>query len=201
MAETRRLDPDTLKALAHPLRLHLLDALQQESATATHLAERFGQNTGTTSWHLRQLARYGLIEDDPDRGDARERWWRASARSISLDVREPGFLDDASVLEAARSYVGHRIDQQAANAHRFLATADEHDERWIGATTFSDARLLLTVEEAETLRDDLREVIARYRPDRKAGSPPKAHPVHATVHVFPLPDPCRAPESEARDAS
>ncbi|MDP2774304.1 MAG: helix-turn-helix domain-containing protein [Nocardioides sp.] len=77
--------PQALKALTHPVRLRMLGLLRTEGpATATRLATRLGLNSGATSYHLRQLARHGFVVDDEERGNARERWWRA-ARSTATD--------------------------------------------------------------------------------------------------------------------
>ena len=76
--ERVRLDSRRLRALAHPLRMRLLAALRLFGpATATELARRLDTNSGQTSYHLRQLAEVGLIEDDPDHSTARDRYWRA----------------------------------------------------------------------------------------------------------------------------
>src|SRR5690625_6384631 len=70
-------DAETLKAYAHPLRIKMYDyLLTHGSATATQLAQELGENTGQTSYHLRILARHGLVEDDPEvtaRGRERDR--------------------------------------------------------------------------------------------------------------------------------
>ena len=60
-------------------------------ATATQLAQKLKLNTGATSYHLRQLAEHGFIEDDTERGDARDRWWKAAHQSThaDLDCRAP----------------------------------------------------------------------------------------------------------------
>lgn len=77
-------DPRALKAVAHPLRVRLLGELRTNGpATATELAGRLGESSGATSYHLRQLARYGFVEADPDRRDRRERRWRAIHRFTS----------------------------------------------------------------------------------------------------------------------
>ncbi len=71
--------PQQLRALTHPVRLRMLGILRTEGpATATVLAQRLGLNTGATSYHLRQLAQHGFIDDDAERGNGRERWWRAA---------------------------------------------------------------------------------------------------------------------------
>ena len=76
MSDASDLDPRRLRALAHPLRIQLLSLLRKDGpATATLLAKRLGESSGATSYHLRQLAAYAFVEDDPERSKAgRERW-------------------------------------------------------------------------------------------------------------------------------
>src|SRR6478609_11448403 len=70
------LGPAQLKALAHPLRVQILDLLSTHGAlTASRLADLVGESSGSTSYHLRQLARHGFVREVRDRGTARERWW------------------------------------------------------------------------------------------------------------------------------
>jgi DNA-binding transcriptional ArsR family regulator len=73
-------DARSLRGLAHPLRLQLLGLLRMDGpATATQLAERTGQSSGATSYHLRQLAAYGFVIEDLDRTTGRrDRYWRAA---------------------------------------------------------------------------------------------------------------------------
>ena len=69
------LDARSLRGLAHPLRVRMLWMLETDGpATATILADRLGERTGTTSWHLRELASCGFVEEVSDRGNKRERW-------------------------------------------------------------------------------------------------------------------------------
>ena len=76
-----------LRALSHPTRLRILVRLRIEGpATATQLAQELKLNTGATSYHLRQLAEHGFIEDDRERGDARDRWWRAAHESTHANL-------------------------------------------------------------------------------------------------------------------
>jgi DNA-binding transcriptional ArsR family regulator len=79
--------PQQMKALTHPVRVRMLGMLRLDGpATATTLAQRLGLNTGATSYHLRQLAQHGFVVEDPDRGNARDRWWRAAHRLQSVVV-------------------------------------------------------------------------------------------------------------------
>jgi DNA-binding transcriptional ArsR family regulator len=75
------LDASLLQALSHPMRTQIFELLQRYGpSTATGLAERLGVNSGATSYHLRQLAEAGLVIEDTDRGNARDRWWKAAYR-------------------------------------------------------------------------------------------------------------------------
>src|SRR6476659_4931957 len=89
MSDPRAVNPSSagLRALSHPTRLRMLMLLRLEGpATATSLAQRLTLNTGATSYHLRQLAEHGFIEEDAERGDARDRWWKASHESTHTGV-------------------------------------------------------------------------------------------------------------------
>src|SRR5512135_1184014 len=77
---TSTLDAAVMRAMAHPARLALLENLRNTGpATATECAGVVGLSPSATSYHLRALARAGLVEAAPGRGDGRERWWRVSA--------------------------------------------------------------------------------------------------------------------------
>lgn len=72
-------DPRSLRALAHPLRLELMALLRSRGPlTATQSAQLTGESAGSCSFHLRQLAKWGLIEEAPH-GPGRQRPWRATA--------------------------------------------------------------------------------------------------------------------------
>src|SRR5919206_5319963 len=81
-AEHRVLSGRELRALAHPLRVRLLELLREGPSTASLLAERLNESTGATSYHLRELHRYGFIDEEPGRGRGRERWWKRRERVL-----------------------------------------------------------------------------------------------------------------------
>ena len=86
---TRVTDPKAVAAITHPLRMRLLGELSRRgSARVVDLAAAVGEPANSVSFHLRQLARYGLIEEDPDRAEnGRERWWRqTSDRGFEIDL-------------------------------------------------------------------------------------------------------------------
>ena len=89
----REVDASSLRGLAHPLRVQICDRLGMYGpATATQLAEMLGESSGATSYHLRQLEKYGFVEEDTTRGSGRERFWR----------RVPGATTDVVRTRRAR---------------------------------------------------------------------------------------------------
>src|SRR5690349_25088817 len=86
-AGARITDARTLRALAHPARIEIVDHLSTTGAsvTATECAELVGLSPSATSYHLRELAKYGLVEQAPSRGDGRERLWRAVNASLRIE--------------------------------------------------------------------------------------------------------------------
>ncbi len=86
-------DVTQLRALSHPVRMRILGMLRTLGpATASLIARRLGLNSGATSYHLRQLAEHGFVEEAPGMGTKRERWWRAVSQVTS--VPEPDDPDD-----------------------------------------------------------------------------------------------------------
>lgn len=87
--DIRLIDPAALKALAHPLRVQILDELSLYGpATATGLAGSLRESSGATSYHLRQLAKHLFVREVDGRGTGRERWWERTPGGLTLDFRE-----------------------------------------------------------------------------------------------------------------
>ncbi|MFF5206318.1 helix-turn-helix domain-containing protein [Streptosporangium sp. NPDC000396] len=152
--KTRNLDASALKGLAHPSRLRLLELLEHHGpATATQLSAQTGENTGVTSYHLRQLARHGFIEDVPERGKGKERWWRARSGGFSLDGDR--FRRTPETAEAAEFLLAEIVRQRGAELTRWLEESRTTPRPWIEAGVQSHTALRLTQEE---LADLVREV-------------------------------------------
>jgi DNA-binding transcriptional ArsR family regulator len=188
--EKQRLDPASLKALAHPLRNELFRALGEGPATSAQLARRLGQNTGTVSWHLRHLARFGFIEDAPELGDERERWWRRVASGATLDIRDAGIRDDPAALEAARWYVRDSWAHLTRRLDTWFSTADRWPSTWIGASVLSDTVLHLTATELKSLQEELLVVVEKYRRDDGSSGSADAdiRQVQVAFQAFPIGD-------------
>ena len=160
------LDARTIRGLAHPLRVRILGLLREFGpATATDLGRRLGFSSGVTSYHLRQLAEYGLVEDAADLGNARERWWRSRHRSTYSE------FDNTTPETAAASEVYLRAVAQAwaERVERYidsLATvAETLGPEWTHAGNISDKLLWLTPAETEQLSHELDDLAQRYSRD------------------------------------
>ena len=171
MAEERTthvMDAAGLRAMAHPLRIRLLGLLRSDGpATATGLAARVGESSGTTSYHLRQLAGAGFVTEDADRGNARERWWKAAQDSTRLEAET--WLDDPSVLPALDAYLGGIAASYTARMREYLATADGWPKSWRAAATLSDFALPLSAAELSRLNDEVEQLVESYRRPPRRG--------------------------------
>jgi len=168
-------DVRAVRALAHPLRLDLLDLLRFEgSSTATRLATRVGESSGATSYHLRQLARHGYIEEAPGRG-GRERWWRYRERET---ISSAGASSSRSLLAELLSREAHALD-------RFLSQRSWPSE-WEEAAFLRSRALRLTAAELEELGGRIEELVAALRPGDAADAPPDSMPVRLLTFAFPV---------------
>ena len=161
-------DPRSIRALAHPARLAIIDALAAgEELTATQCAELTGLSPSATAYHLKLLERYGLAETAPPRPDRRERPWRATGRQFQTD------LDGSTPAgaSAAAAVVAAHIDTTRAIAAEFAGAGDAEPEEWRDAAVVANADLWLTAEEFQRVGKELAAVIAPYRRrTRPAGS-------------------------------
>ncbi|MET9704715.1 ArsR/SmtB family transcription factor [Streptomyces griseus] len=190
------LDAKGLRAMAHPVRVQVVGLLRKHGpSTATRLAERLGVNSGTASYHLRQLGAAGFVEEDTERGNGRERWWRSVHRSTwfndpELAEREP---------EAALAYQQSVASIYALRTRQTLNELRTMPRVWRERFDLSDWVLRLTPEETAALYQELGDVIGRYRrdtPENAATAPAGAERVGLITHILPeLNTP--APEEEA----
>ncbi|MBE1584621.1 ArsR/SmtB family transcription factor [Nonomuraea angiospora] len=181
------LDAKGLRALAHPLRVQLVDLLRKHGpSTATRLAERLGVNSGTASYHLRRLGAAGFVEEDLERGNARERWWRSVHRVTQL-TDDDGLSDREP--EAVLAYMQSIAALYNLRTQHALNELQTMPQPWRGVLDLSSMPFRLTPEEALRLRADLTELFARYRRDGDE-APPEAVRVYLMTQVIPeLDDP------------
>ncbi|AZM62411.1 MULTISPECIES: ArsR/SmtB family transcription factor [unclassified Streptomyces] len=181
----RSLDARSLRGLAHPLRMQLLNALRRGGpATASQLAERLGESSGATSYHLRQLAAHGFVEDAPEHGKGRERWWRAAHEGVRFDdalVRD----GDPEIRGAADLFLHEVANQHTREIATWLGTHGDWPEQWRGAWDLSDWTLSLTPELAEELKQKMHELLESYRAKAPEAGTPDAEQVRVHTHLFP----------------
>lgn len=191
MSELRRrvIDGPALRALAHPLRVRMLEELSvQGSATASELGRRLGESSGVTSYHLRHLEKQGFVEEDAGRGNRRERWWRVPHESTSLRGRD--FEDDPAMAEAERMVAGEWSRARAVRLQQWLSTRREWTGDWREVGHTSDSHLLLTAAEAEEMFTELNELVTSWAGrvidrDDLPTPPDGARRVEIQVNLFP----------------
>jgi DNA-binding transcriptional ArsR family regulator len=169
---------ESVRALAHPLRLEMLDLLRFDGpSTATLLAKRVHESTGATSYHLRQLARYGFVED-VRRDGGRERWWRYRERRVSVSVSEG---DESGGREA----VATLLSREAHALDRFLSERSRSGE-WDEAAFFQSRAMRLTSRELNELRRGMEDLLAAFRSADAEDPPAEALPVRILAFAFPI---------------
>ncbi|WP_197274977.1 ArsR/SmtB family transcription factor [Luteipulveratus halotolerans] len=177
------LDAQGMRALAHPVRLAILTRLQSDGpSTATALSEHVGATPSVASWHLRHLAKHGLVRDSEQRGSGRERWWEAAARGIRFTA-----TDDAS----RAAYDALRTTMEAAEGDLvgdWQRDVEPHLEpEWAEVAGRSNTTVLVTAQEAAEVEGAIEQVLAPYvlRKDAPETAPDGAREVRLLRHAMP----------------
>lgn len=152
-------DPGALRALAHPRRLTLLGLLRREGPlTATQAAALLpGESSGSCSYHLRQLAKHGLVEEAPG-GTGRQRPWRAT----SLYTSWPDVAPTPELAAAAAEFELFVTERQFEGLARWIVSRRTEPVEWQEAASFGDSLLYLSAAELAGLRSDLQQLAERY---------------------------------------
>jgi hypothetical protein len=192
-AALRVTTPRAIRALAHPARLAIINALATgQQLTATQCAELTELSPSATAYHLNFLDRYGFAEPAPPRADRRERPWRATRHptTVELDSSTPAGASAASAVAATY------IDTTRAIALEFTAGAYAEPEEWRNAA-LSNADLWLTAEEVERVSHELEAVLKPHRERSRQERPAGSRRVrvmnvvvpHPRTHPKPAPEP------------
>jgi DNA-binding transcriptional ArsR family regulator len=177
-------DPRALRAYAHPVRGKLVGLLRRRGPlTATQAAALLGESSGTTSFHLRQLAKYGLVEAAPG-GRGREKPWQAT----SMLTHVPPILAAPEAAEAAKQLRITLARSYFENVVQWLQHSDSEPEAWRRAAIFGDRILYVTPAELEALNGAIDELIEPYA--RRLAAPEErpsdAREVSTVVLAFPM---------------
>jgi DNA-binding transcriptional ArsR family regulator len=176
-------DPRAMRALAHPVRLAILDFLRTAgAATATQCAEAVGESPSACSYHLRTLAKWGFVAE-AEGDDRRERPWKHVSRRFAWSSETATTPDQ---LSAGRAI----LDATLARDNRIVATFLEHEERvatpWRETATFIGATLYMTPEEITELTQQVQRLIEPYTRDQPDQRPDGAGSVRVVFRTVPL---------------
>lgn len=174
--------PTALKALTHPLRLRMLGILRIEGpATATTLATRLGLNTGATSYHLRQLEKHGFVVEDTERGNARDRWWKAAHQATMTDTAQP---TDPAEKETLEAYLQAVVVTATQTLQRSVEELPLLPPEWSDATTYSDWVTRLTPARAKAFVEQIADLLSSTEEDE---DDPEAVQYVVQLNGFPYP--------------
>lgn len=161
-------DVTQLKALSHPVRMRILGLLRTLGpATATLIAARLGLNSGATSYHLRQLAEHGFIQEAAGRGTKRERWWQAVSQVTS--VPEPLDPDDEG-RDATDAFHHVVVTQQAQRMQAAAERRGGERQQWRAVTSVSDVAVAVTAEQAAEIQSRFEDLL--WEVIQEHGGPP-----------------------------
>ena len=178
-------DPRTMRALAHPVRLALLELLRREGPlTATRAAELLDDSPGNMSWHLQTLAKYGFVEEAGG-GRGRSRPWRVVSLTLSMESSgaDP---ESAAAEEALETSLQERSYQRL---REWRSQRSSFPTVWHKSAFSSDGIAYVTPEELKQIGDQIVALMTRYngRALDKSERPPDALPVHIVAFGHPLP--------------
>ncbi|MFE0455127.1 ArsR/SmtB family transcription factor [Streptomyces sp. NPDC058914] len=210
-------DLAALKALAHPRRQRMLEHLTLHGpATSATLARALGLNTGSTSYHLRELARYGFVEEtdgqdagpaddrpdnrthaDASHGEARggparyrERWWRA----VPGDLRFPPRSRQSPEMRHVMDELNHHAYTADLEVFERLQRDADDGDPWADAFPYSRGTIRLTLPELQEFFEEYIALLNRYkRPE--AETPPDARTLLTRFLAFPAPAPRATPHN------
>jgi DNA-binding transcriptional ArsR family regulator len=175
-------DPRDIRALAHPARMTIIDALASgDELTATECAELTGLSPSATAYHLKVLERYNFAEPAPARSDGRDRPWRATDGRTRFDLDSSTPAGAAAAAAVGLAF----IDRSRAVAEAFVATEREEPEEWQDVAFLGNADLWLTAEETRKVTAALAAVLDTYRGRTLADRPEGTRRVRIMTMVSP----------------
>lgn len=185
-AELRQVtDAQTMRALAHPVRISLMEALSLHGPmTATEVGDLIGESATTCSFHLRQLSKYGFVEEAGG-GKGRSRPWKMS----SIGMRMSATHDDPETVLAAGALSGMFRDRQLKRYQTWRETRPAYPPEWQDAAGDSEYVTYMTAAELRELNDELSDLLLSRFQERltdPAQRPAGALPVEMLFMSYPI---------------
>lgn len=181
----RLTDPKAMRAVAHPVRMALLDLFNvHPTLTATQASELLGESPANCAFHLRTLAKYGYVEEAGG-GRGRERPWAAAHRSISLTER--GLEPRAALAAKSLADFWH---ERVLDRIRLALARHTWPAGWEHETESSVHVAYLTGEETAQVAREMSDIIKRYENRRYDPSirPAGSLPVEFSIFGYPRTD-------------
>jgi DNA-binding transcriptional ArsR family regulator len=184
-SEPRELtDPKVMRALTHPVRLALLEVLATEGPlTATEAGELIGESPTTCSFHLRQLEKYGFIEE-AGTGPGRQRHWKIAHGGMRFSDTS----DDPEANIAAKSLARLVTDRAIARMQTYEDSKANYSKDWQQAAEATESVLFVTPDELKELNADIRAILERHR-ERLTNAdarPDHSHLVEVLLFTYPM---------------
>jgi DNA-binding transcriptional ArsR family regulator len=192
--EVRHLDMESLKGLAHPLRVLIFDTLATYGPfTASGLAERLGESSGATSYHLRQLARHGYVREVEGRGTGRERWWERVPGAIEVTTPD---LNQTAAGRAAGSLVMREFNQ---NRERLVSAFTDHGydllpREWTDQASVTTINVRITSDQLAELTRAFEEFSRTHIEPLRGQNVAGSRPVQIHFNAFPVLDGVETPK-------
>lgn len=172
----RLTDPRAIRALAHPLRLDLLELLGGISpATAARCAAVLGVSQASASYHLRQLAQYGFVEEGEPSGDQRERPWRLVSRHQRVAIGHGAAVDELYRVS---------VEREVTKILEFVDRRAHEAPDWRDAAFRNSTTLPMTADELDELSRRFEELLEPYLARIQDGVPPRLPPGGRWVRLF-----------------
>ena len=169
-------DPRVLRAIAHPVRNRILGELEASGPLrAADVAALVGVPANQASFHLRQLAKYGVVEPAPELArDRRDRVWRLVGDQLEVNVSEiekaPGGPAAAAVWRRHATAEMHALVERAY--------APSHEGKPPGSML--QASMRLTPEEVRELGREINDLATRWNARTREAGPQEG----AASYVF-----------------
>ncbi|MDI1461876.1 winged helix-turn-helix domain-containing protein [Catellatospora sp. KI3] len=175
-----------MRALAHPARIAIMEHLagSVDDVTATECAGVVGLSPSATSYHLRALAKAGLIEDAPSRGDGRERVWRTRMRGYSIELEGSA---DSEAKAAERAVTDVFLARGDERVRQWVARSADEAPEWYDAALMSETVLMVTAAELKEITENMLAMLAPYKRSVRQNDPPEgARRALLQVRAVPL---------------
>lgn len=179
-------DLDGLKALAHPLRVQIIEVLSTFGPhTASGLAARLGESSGATSYHLRQLEKHEYVREVADRGTGRERWWERRPGPINLGG--PGTDDTVAGKQASRLIMREWLHHREAAVRDIIERGTEElSIEWGEAVALESASVHVTAAQLAELNEAVNRLITDFAVAHRGQRIPGSRPVQLQYFGFPV---------------